>query len=76
MTKQETLKDHAFNCGSAKNASEYATSEKYTLNYIRRTYKEANDIATAMQTGNDMDFNAIAPKVKPLSIDAIPGKMR
>ena len=59
--KKETLKDHVFNFGSAKNASEFNTNAKFILNYIRRT--EGKDIAKVM------DFDAIAPKVKPITAD-------
>ena len=36
--KKETLKDHVFNFGSAKNASEFNTNKRFIISYIRRTY--------------------------------------
>ena len=67
--KKETLKDHVFNFGSAKNASEFNTNVKFILNYIKRTYTEGKDIAKAMETGKEMDFDAIAPKIQPITAD-------
>ena len=67
--KKETLKDHVFNFGSAKNASEFNTNAKFIINYIKRTYTEGKDIAKAMETGKDMDFAAIAPKLQPITAE-------
>ena len=51
-----TLKDYVFNFGSAKNASNYATTKRFILNHIRKSYKEGEDIALAMEKGEDIDF--------------------
>ena len=67
--KKETLKDHVFNFSSAKNASEFNTNARFIINYIRRTYDEGRDIADALEKGQDMDFDAIAPKTKPIMAD-------
>ena len=67
--KKETLKDHVFNFGSAKNASEFNTNARFIINYIRRTYDEGRDIADALEKGKDMDFEAIAPIMKPITAD-------
>ena len=66
---KETLKDHVFNFGSAKNASEFNTNARFIINYIRRTYDEGRDIADALEKGKDMDFEAIAPIMKPITAD-------
>ena len=39
------------------------------MNHIRKTYKEAEDIAQAMESGVDMDFDAIAPTMKKITAD-------
>ena len=67
--KKKTLSDHTFHFGTAKKASEYATNKKFIFNHIRKTYKEAEDIAEAMEKGVDMNFTAIAPTVKPIMAD-------
>ena len=36
---------------------------------LRRTYKEADDIVTAMETGDNMDFDALALVVKILTVN-------
>ena len=59
-----SLKDHVFNFGSAKNAGDYTTAEMFILNHIRKTYKEGEDIASAMEKGEDLDFTKIAPKMQ------------
>ena len=67
--KKETLKDHVFNFGSAKNASEFNTNKRFIISYIRRTYTEGRDIADALEQGKDKDFDAIAPVMKPIMAD-------
>ena len=63
------MKDHVFNFGSAKNASNYAPTERFILNHIRKTYKEGEDIALAMEKGEDIDFNTMAPTMKLVTAD-------
>ena len=71
-TKSSTstsLKDYVFNFGSAKNAGDYATTEMFILNHIRRTYKEGEDIAQVMEKGEDIDFTTIAPTMQLVTAD-------
>ena len=39
------------------------------MNHIRRTYKEGEDIAQAMEKGEDIDFTAIAPTMQLVTAD-------
>ena len=64
-----TLKDHVFNFGLAKNAGNYSSTEMFILNHIRRTYKEGEDIAQAMEKGEDIDFAALAPTMQLVTAD-------
>ena len=53
-----------FYTGTAKQASDYITSANFVINHIRKTYKEGDDIARAMEQGTDFDFDAAAPTLK------------
>ena len=64
-----TLKDCVFNFGSAKNAGDYASTELFILNHIRKTYKEGEDIALAMEKGADIDFTTLAPTMQLVTAD-------
>ena len=69
LLPRRRLEDHVFNFGLAKNASEFNTNARFIINYIRRTYDEGRDIADALEKGKDMDFDAIAPIMKPITAD-------
>ena len=58
------MSDHICQVGSAKNASDCVASTNFILNHIELTFSEGLDIATAMKTGKEFDFDADCPKLK------------
>ena len=62
--KKKTLSDHIYQVGSAKNASDCVASTNFILNHIELTFAEGLDIASAMKTGKEFDFDADRPKLK------------
>ena len=62
--KKKTLSDHVCQAGSAKNASDCVASANFILNHIELTFAEGLDIATAMKTRKEFDFDADRPKLK------------
>ena len=62
-SKRNTLADHIFNVGTAKQASEFVTAKLFLINYIRRTFDMGEDIALALENYKELDLDAIAPKI-------------
>ena len=63
-TRQKTLGDHQYHCGSVKQASDYVTVTRYLVNYVRRTYDKGEDIANALETLEEVDFKKEEPIMK------------
>ena len=50
--------------GSSKQASDYVTVTHFLINYIRRTYTKGEDVAVALETFKEVDFEPDRPKMK------------
>ena len=59
--KAKVLEDYIYYVGSSSNASECVTNTNYILNHIKLEFEEGRDIATAIQTGVEYDFQAERP---------------
>ena len=56
--KAKGMGSHVFNIGK----SEYYTKVKeFIMSHIRQEYELGNDIATAIEDGQDMDLNGLMP---------------
>ena len=63
-TKKKSMSDYVYYIGSARQASDYVTVTNYIINYIRRTYDKGNDIATALEKLEEVDFTSREPQLK------------
>lgn len=66
-----TLADHVYYIGSARQASDYITITNFLINYIRNTYERGDDIAIALEEGEDKSFDNLRPRLQySRSLDA------
>ena len=61
---KKTLGDHIYTVGSSKQASDFQANTKFILNHIAITFREGNDIATALKQRQDPDFSVLMPTLK------------
>jgi hypothetical protein len=63
--------DYIYYLGTAKTATDYEKTTEYLINYIRKTYTQGNDIATALEDLKEFDLNDQKPKLsKSTATDA------
>jgi len=53
--KKKSIEDYVYYVGSARQASDYEITTEFVINYIRKTYTDGEDIATALETLEDID---------------------
>ena len=66
---KKTLQDYVYYIGSAKQASDYTTVTKYIINYVRKTYLDGDDIANALEKGEEADIDKWKPKLERSTAD-------
>ena len=55
--KKKTLEDYYFYVGSDKQASNFESTYKFMVNYIKRTYTRGNDVAESLRKLEAPDIN-------------------
>jgi len=63
--KSKTLADYYYAPGTAKNVTDYEETTKFLLNHIRKTYDHGDDIATALEEGDEYDLESERPQLTP-----------
>jgi hypothetical protein len=75
MLKKEIMKsvnDYNYYLGSAKQASDYETTTKFLINYIKKTFNYGSDIGQALKELKEVDTNPWKPTLNQSSdTDAI-----
>ena len=62
--KKKSLSDYVYQTGTAKQASEFHIITKYLINHIRKTYKNGDDIGTALKERKEFNFTSMTPTLK------------
>ena len=69
VKSKKTLSDHIYQVGSARNTSKCVTNTKFILNHIELTFEEGLDIATAIRSGEEYDFDSIKPVLQTSTVN-------
>lgn len=56
-----TIEECVYHLGSANQAAEYETITSFIINHVRKEYQEGDDVATALETGEELDLLALMP---------------
>ena len=59
---RKNVSDYIYHVGTAQNAADYELITEYLMNHIRKTYNYGDDIATAIEDGNAIDFDTKKPR--------------
>jgi hypothetical protein len=62
--KRKTLADYIFFIGSTKTASEFEIVSQYVINHIRKEFTNGEDIGEALETRQEVDFDAYRPTLR------------
>jgi len=62
--KKKTIEDYVYYVGSARQASDYEITTEFVINHIRKTYTDGEDIATALETLQDVDVKDWKPQIE------------
>ena len=59
---KKTLQEHIYHLGTASQASDYVTITDFILNHIKKTYVNGDDIADAIEAGEEPNFTEWRPQ--------------
>ena len=62
--KKKSIEDYVYYVGSARQASDYEITTEFVMNHIRKTYTDGEDIATALETLQDIDVKDWKPRIE------------
>ena len=62
--KKKSIDDYVYYVGSARQASDYEITTEFVINHIRKTYTDGEDIATALETLQDIDVKNWKPTIE------------
>jgi hypothetical protein len=62
--KKKGLSDYVYYLGSAKQASDYEITTEYIINYVKKTYEQSTDIATALKNLEEVDMTPMKPSLQ------------
>ena len=62
--KKKSIEDYVYYVGSARQASDYEITTEFVINHIRKTYTDGENIATALETLEDLDVNEWKPTIE------------
>ena len=62
--KKKSIEDYVYYVGSARQASDYEITTEFVINHIRKTYTDGEDIATALETLQDIDVKDWKPRIE------------
>ena len=60
---KKKLSDYQYKIGSSKNASDYIEITKHLIAHIKKEHQYGQDIGTALEKKEEMDFSAMGPKL-------------
>jgi hypothetical protein len=58
---RKSIQDYVYYIGSAKQASDFVVITKYLINHIRKTYRCGDDIGTALEEREPINFSTMMP---------------
>ena len=61
--RKKTIEDYVYCVGNARQASDYEITTEFVINHIRKTYTDGEDIATALETLQDIDVKEWKPRM-------------
>jgi hypothetical protein len=61
---KKTLTDYNYYLGSAKQASDYENTTDFLINYIKKTYDDGEDVATALKELKELQTDLWAPTMR------------
>ena len=61
-SEKKTLADHKFYVGTAKQSADCIAATHFIINHIQKTHGSGEDMAIALETGQEFDFTQTAPK--------------
>ena len=62
--KKKNIDDYVYYVGSTRQASDYEITTEFVINHIRKTYSDGEDIATALETLQDIDVKNWKPIIE------------
>jgi hypothetical protein len=61
---RKSMSDYIYNIGSGKQAIEFIAITKYLIKMIRETNNYGEDVGKALETGIEIDFNELMPRLQ------------